>query len=69
MKEIAFRIRMAKRRVSEMHYYSLRTSNQQDDEDLRSILRQEIPKSLMYLLYNKLVKYEREGKSVSLVIS
>jgi hypothetical protein len=69
MKEIAFRIRMAKRRVSEMHYYSLRTSNQQDDEDLKSIGRQEIPKSLMYLLYTKLVKYEREGKSVSLVIS
>ena len=69
MKEIAFRIRMAKRRGSEMHYYSLRTSNQQDDEDLKSIGRQEIPKSLMYLLYNKLVKYEREGKSVSLVIS
>ncbi len=57
MKDIAFRIRMAKRLVSEMHYYSLRTSNQQDNEDLKSIGRQEIPKSLMYLLYNKLVKY------------
>ena len=57
MKDNEFRIRMAKRLVSEMHYYSLRTSNQQDNEDLKSIGRQEIPKSLMYLLYNKLVKY------------
>jgi hypothetical protein len=57
MKDNEFRIRMAKRLVSEMHYYSLRTSNQQDNEDLKSIGRQKIPKSLMYLAYNKLIKY------------
>jgi hypothetical protein len=56
MKEIPFRISMAKGLVSEMHYYSLGTSNQQDHEHLKSIDRQEIP-NLMYLLYNKLVKY------------